>query len=74
MEFIGLLFEGIFLFVGIWVYRFATGRIKFHSTQQPLIERFRKENVVWMRWTSLALMAIMSIEITLHLFQIFNKK
>jgi hypothetical protein len=74
MEYIGLVFEIIFLMLGIWVYRFSTGKIKFHSTQQPLIERFRLENKGWMRLTSLLLTAIMSVEIALHLLQIFSKK
>jgi hypothetical protein len=74
MEYIGLVFETIFLLLGIWVYRFSTGKIKFHSTQQPLIERFRLENKGWMRLTSMLLTAIMSVEIVLHLMQIFSKK
>jgi hypothetical protein len=74
MEYIGLVFEIVFLMLGIWVYRFATGKIKFHATQQPLIERFRLENKGWMRLTSMLLTAIMMVEIALHLVQIFNKK
>jgi hypothetical protein len=74
MEYIGLFFEIIFLMLGIWVYRFSMGKIKFHSTQQPLIERFRLENKGWMRLTSLLLTAIMSVEVGLHLLQIFSKK
>jgi hypothetical protein len=74
VEYIGLVFEIIFLMLGIWVYRFSTGKIKFHATQQPLIERFRLENKGWMRITSLLLTAIMSVEIALHLIQIFSRK
>jgi hypothetical protein len=74
MEYIGLVFEIIFLMLGIWVYRFSMGKIKFHSTQQPLIERFRLDNKGWMRFTSLLLTAIMSVEVGLHLLQIFSKK
>jgi hypothetical protein len=74
MEYLGLLFEVVLLILGIWVYRFATGKIKFHSTQEPLAARFREENKGWMRICSIALMAMMSIEIVLHLLQLFNKK
>jgi hypothetical protein len=74
VEFAGLIFEAILLAMGIWVYRFSKGKIKFHATQQPLMERFRLENAGWMRLSSIALVAIMSVEIALHLFQIFNKK
>jgi hypothetical protein len=74
VEYIGLIFEITFLALGIWVYRFSMGKIKFHPTQQPLIERFRLENKGWMRLTSMLLMAIMVVEIALHIFQIFNKK
>lgn len=73
MEYLGLVFEFIFLGIGIFAYRFATGKIRFHNTQSPLIERFRQENKGWMRLMGLALAAIMSIEIALHIFQMIKK-
>ncbi|MBL7816164.1 MAG: hypothetical protein JNL70_14190 [Saprospiraceae bacterium] len=72
MEYLGLLFEFCFLALGIYAYRFATGKIKFSETQRPMAEQFRKENSGWMRLTGLALIAIMSVEIVLHIVQMFR--
>lgn len=73
MEYIGLLFESLFLFLGIFVYRLSTGKMKVHEMQRPAMERFIRENGKIMRLMSLALMAIMSIEIVLHIFQILKR-
>ncbi len=73
MEILGLFFEIIFLFLGIYVYRFATGKLRIHPTQQPFADRMRRENAGWMRVASLALIAIMSIEIILHIIQLLKK-
>lgn len=73
MEIIGLIFEFCFLALGIISYRFATGKMRFSESQRPMADRFRKENGGWMRILGLALAAIMSIEIVLHIFQLFSK-
>jgi hypothetical protein len=73
MEYIGLLFEFIFLALGVFSYRFATGKMKFSEAQRPMAEQFRKENGGWMRVMGLALAAIMIVEIVLHVFQLFRK-
>ncbi len=73
MEYIGLLFEGIFLAIGFFSYRFATGKMRFSESQGPAAEQFRKENGGWMRILGLALTAIMSVEVTLHIVQLFKK-
>ena len=73
MEIIGLLFEFIFLALGVFAYRFATGKMKFSDAQRPMAEQFRKENGGWMRILGLALTAIMSVEIVLHIFQMVKK-
>jgi hypothetical protein len=73
MEYIGLLFEIAFLLLGIFVYRLSTGKMKVSESQRPMMERFIKENGSIMRILSLALMAIMSLEIALHIFQLFKK-
>ena len=73
MEIIGLLFEFIFLALGVFTYRFATGKINFSEAQRLAAERFRKENGSWMRILGLALAAIASIEIALHIFQLIKK-
>ncbi len=72
MEYIGLMFEFIFLAIGFYAYRFATGKTRFSPSTQPLADRFRKENGAWMRPLGLALTAIMSIEIVLHIFQMIK--
>jgi hypothetical protein len=69
MEYIGLLFEILFLLLGIFVYRLSTGKLKVSDAQRPAMERFIKENGKIMRILALALMAIMMIEIGLHLYQ-----
>jgi hypothetical protein len=73
MEILGFIFEWVLFGVGLYIYRFAAGKIHFHNTQQPIAERFRKENGSWMRIAGLLLMAIMAVEIALHLIQIFKK-
>jgi hypothetical protein len=73
MEILGFIFEWVLFGVGLYIYRFSIGKIPFHSTQQPIAERFRKENGGWMRIAGLLLMAIMAVEIALHLFQMFKK-
>jgi hypothetical protein len=73
MEYIGLLFEILFLLLGIFVYRLSTGKLKVNEAQRPAMERFIKENGRIMRLLSLALMAIMAVEIALHFFQMFKK-
>ena len=73
MEIIGLFFEICFLTLGIFAYRFATGKMRFSEAQRPMAEQFRKENGGWMRILGLVLAAIMSVEIVLHIFQLFVK-
>jgi hypothetical protein len=73
MEIIGLLFEFIFLAMGLFAYLFATNKIKFSDAQRPMADQFRKENGGWMRILGLALAAIMTLEIVLHIFQMFKK-
>ena len=73
MEYIGLLFEILFLLLGIFVYRLSTGKMKVHEMQRPAMERFIKENGSIMRILSLALIAIMTVEVLLHIFQMFKK-
>lgn len=73
MEIIGLLFELFFLALGIFAYRFGSGKIRFSESQRPAAERFRKENGGWMRILGLALAAMMSFELILHIFQLIKK-
>lgn len=73
MEILGLIFELIFLGLGIIGYRFATGKVAVHNTQRPLMEQWRRENGGWLRYLSLALIAMMTIEIGLHVMTFFKK-
>ena len=73
MELAGLIFEILFLVVGILVYRMSTGKMKVHEMQRPAMERFVKENGRIMRILSLALIAMMTFEIFLHVIQLFIK-
>lgn len=73
MEITGLFFELIFLLLGIFVYRLSTGKMRVHEMQRPAMERFIKENGRLMRVMSLALIAIMSVEMALHIYQLIKK-
>jgi len=73
MEFLGLFFEIIFLFFGIYIYLFAIGKIRIKdSSKKAKAEVFRKDNATWMRIGSLALIAIMVVNIYLHISQILG--
>ena len=73
MEFLGLFFELLFLVMGVYLYLFAIGRV---STKDPKAreraEAFRAKNGWWLRLLSLALIAIMVVNIYLHLVQLFG--
>lgn len=71
MEYLGLIVEILFLLLGIQVYRFTIGRIKPRKPEaRAKAEQFRQENKGWMRILSLALIAIMAVEISLHVVQL----
>lgn len=73
MEFIGLFFEFIFLFFGIYLYFFSVGKLKSKDPEkQAKAEAFRKANSTWIRIGALALIAIMSINIYIHVMQILG--
>lgn len=71
MEYLGLLFELLLLGIAIYLYLFATGRLKAKTeTAQTKAEQFRKDNQNWLKYGSLLLMAILSIEIVLHILSL----
>lgn len=73
MDIAGLLFEIVFLGVGVYLYLFARGMIKFsNSKTQENAARFRKSNASWLRILALALVAIMSLNVAVHLMQLFS--
>lgn len=70
MEFIGLLFELLLLFAGIYLYRLSMGRVS--TDDQELKEKsdsFLENNRSLIRIGSLFLMAIMTVNIILHILQ-----
>ena len=70
MEYVGLIFEFIFLIIGVYVYLFAVGRINSPNPEtQRKFDRFRADNGRWLRLLSLALLAVMTINILLHVQQ-----
>ncbi len=73
MEYIGLLFEFVFLAFGIGVYLFAKGWF----TPKDILKaksaaEIRKNNGGWMRIVGLALTAIMTVNIIIHLQQLIR--
>jgi len=56
MEFLGLLFEFLFLAIGIYLYLFAVGKVSTSDPKARLrAEAFRTKNGRWLRPLSLAL-------------------
>ena len=73
MEYLGLIFEFLFLGAGIYLYMFAAGKLKSRNIAvSEKSEAFRTANGGWLRILSLALMAVMIINIILHIQQIWN--
>lgn len=73
MEFLGLFFEIVFLVFGIYIYLFSTGKIGVKDPEKKAkAESFRKDNATWMRIASLGLIAIMAVNIYIHISQILG--
>ncbi len=71
MEYIGLLVEIIFLALGIYVYLFSRGLIQFNDPGDKA-KAFMTENRTLLRILSLALIAIMGLNVVLHLISLFS--
>ncbi|MFK7806348.1 MAG: hypothetical protein AB8F74_00980 [Saprospiraceae bacterium] len=68
MDYLGLIFELVFLGIGIFLYLYSRGKVKVTThTSDSDAEDFRKKNGRWIRILSLLLMAVMSLEIFLHI-------
>lgn len=68
MEYFGLILEFLFLALGIYLYLFTRGLLKSKDpVMQEKAEAFRQKNAGWMRLLSLALIAVMTLEIILHI-------
>ena len=73
MDIIGLLFEFIFLGMGIYIYLFTRGLIEIKDPKKAKkAAEFKKQNGTWMRILSLALIAIMLVNIVIHISQLVN--
>ena len=68
MEYFGLILEFLFLALGIYIYLFVRGVFKVKDPAlQAKAEEFRLNNAGWLRLLSLALIAVMTLEIILHI-------
>ncbi len=67
MEYFGLILEIIFLALGVYIYLFSRGVIKSKSPEaEKKAAIFRDKNGRWLRIIAIMLIAVMSIEIILH--------
>ncbi len=74
MDYTGLLFEFIFLGMGIYLYLVAVGKVEPKEEQaRERSKAFRDKNAKWLRPVSLALVAIMLVNIILHIMDLFAK-
>lgn len=74
MEILGLIIEFAFLLIGVQVYRFSIGRALPRDEQRrEQAEAFRVQNKRWLKILSLLLVAIMIVEIGLHLYQLVTQ-
>jgi hypothetical protein len=70
IDYIGLIFELILLALGIYAYLFSIGKLKSGNPEaQKKAEAFRKQNG-WLKYAALALIAMMIVNIYLHLVQV----
>lgn len=68
MEYVGLLFEFAFLALGVLLYLFAIGKYRPAGDEaRRNAEAFRQKNHWWLRLGSLLLVALMAVNIYLHL-------
>ncbi|NRB62016.1 MAG: hypothetical protein HRU40_03120 [Saprospiraceae bacterium] len=68
MNIASLIIEILLFGLGLYLYLFAIGQIRSKDPEaQKKMEAFRSSNKVWMRYGGLALMAIMLINIVLHI-------
>jgi len=71
MEYVGLFFEIVFFAIGLYLYLFARGKFKVKDPQaRERMEAFRQKNSGWMRLVGLALMAVMLLNVAVHIQQL----
>jgi hypothetical protein len=73
VEYLGLVFEFIFLALGVYIYLFSIGKLTSKDPEiQKKAEAFRLKNKTWLRISGLLLMALMSVNIYLHITELIN--
>ena len=73
MDYLGLLFELVFLALGVYLYLFSIGKMSSKDPEtQKKAEAFRQNNKSWLRIASLLLIAIMTVNIYLHILELTN--
>lgn len=73
MEYIGLIIEILFLGLGIYLYLFSIGQLNSADPKaQERASEFRNRNGSWLRIASLGLIAIMLINVILHIQQLLS--
>ena len=73
MEYLGLFFELLILAFAVYLYLFATGRVQARTEKaQQKADAFRESNAGWLRILSLALAAIMLVNVILHIMQLMG--
>lgn len=73
MEFIGFLFEFIFLGLGVYVYLLLSGRINLTGSAAQNLTVFKQNTGSSLKILALVLAIFASISLTLHLIQFFKK-
>ena len=65
---VGLIVEILLFLLGIYVYLFARGFVRFGDEQtRARAEAFRADNGTWMRFLGLGLAAVMGLNVFYHL-------
>lgn len=73
MTYLGLLFEIIMLVLAVYAYLFSIGKFSSSDPEiQKKAEIFRQQNGRWIKIGALLVIALMTIEILLHLRDIFS--
>jgi hypothetical protein len=73
MEYLGLLFELLFFALGAYVYALTRGLLHVNDAVKPFYDNFMKENKTMLRILSLLVIAIMGLNIILHIAYLFKK-
>ncbi len=72
MEYFGLFIEIIFLAIGVYIYLFAAGFLRFKDPEKAAkAEAFRAQNGRWLRLLGLAMAAINLVNVFFHLQHLF---